>query len=99
MSAEIDKFAHCMSEDEVKELKNSIEKMSMDEVKEKLNSKIAEFALKMAEKSEEKEDKKGSKEMKYSINPLFEVNTMKFSKEEMNSLDNIITNSNVKIAR
>lgn len=99
MSAEIDKFAHCMSEDEVKELKNSIEKMSMDEVKEKLNSKIAEFALKMAEKSEEKEDKKESKEMKYSINPLFEVNTMKFSKEEMNSLDNIITNSNVKIAK
>lgn len=99
MSAEIDKFAHCMSEDEVKELKNSIEKMSMDEVKEKLNSKIAEFALKMAEKSEEKEDKKESKEMKYSINPLFEVNTMKFSKEEMNSLDNIITNSNVEIAR
>ena len=88
-----------MSEDEVKELKNSIEKMSMDEVKEKLNSKIAEFALKMAEKSEEKEDKKESKEMKYSINPLFEVNTMKFSKEEMNSLDNIITNSNVKIAK
>ena len=73
--------------------------MSMDEVKEKLNSKIAEFALKMAEKSEEKEDKKESKEMKYSINPLFEVNTMKFSKEEMNSLDNIITNSNVKIAK
>lgn len=95
MSAEIDKFAHCMSEEEVKELKNSIKEMSMDEMKEKLNSKIAEFALKMAKSSEEKKEK----ELKYSINPLFEAETMKFSKKEINSLDAIITNRNVDIAK
>ena len=95
MLAEIDKFAHCMSEEEVKELKNSIKEMSMDEMKEKLNSKIAEFALKMAKSSEEKKEK----ELKYSINPLFEAETMKFSKKEINSLDAIITNRNVDIAK
>lgn len=95
MSAEIDKFAHCMSEEEVKELKNSIKEMSMAEMKEKLNSKIAEFALKMAKGSEEKEEK----ELKYSINPLFEAEAIKFSKKEINSLDAIITNRNVDIAK
>mgnify|MGYP004495192011 CR=1 FL=1 len=93
MSAEIDKFAHCMSEEEAEELKNSIKEMSMDEMKEKINSKIAEFALKMKEEKEEQ-----SKEMKYSINPMFEIDTMKFSKEEVDSLDKIITNSHAKIA-
>ena len=50
MAAEVDKFAHCMSEDEATELKNSIEKMSMDEMKEKINAKVAEFALKIKNK-------------------------------------------------
>ena len=57
MAAEVDKFAHCMSEEEATELRNSIKEMSMDEIKEKINSKIADFALKMAKKSEEKEEK------------------------------------------
>lgn len=92
MAAEVDKFAHCMSEDEATELKNSIEKMSMDEMKEKINAKVAEFALKI--KNKEKEEK----EMKYSINPLFELNTMKFSVAEVSSLDDIISNSHAKIA-
>lgn len=92
MAAEVDKFAHCMSEDEATELKNSIEKMSMDEMKEKINAKVAEFALKI--KNKEKEEK----EMKYSINPLFELNTMKFSEAEVSSLDDIISNSHAKIA-
>ena len=91
MAAEIDKFAHCMTEEEATELKNSIEKMSMEEMKEKINNKVAEFALKMKDKEEKKE-------MKYSINPIFELETMKFSKEEVNSLDKIITNSHAKIA-
>ena len=95
MAAEVDKFAHCMSEEEATELRNSIKEMSMDEIKEKINSKIADFALKMAKKSEEKEEK----EMKYSVNPLFEIDTMKFSNKEMNSLDDIISNSNVSIAK
>lgn len=89
MAAEVDKFAHCMSEEEVKELKNCIEKMSMEEMKEKINAKVAEFALKI------KEEKK---EMKYSINPMFDLNTVKFSEEEIDSLDKIITNSHAKIA-
>ena len=92
MAAEVDKFAHCMSEDEATELKNSIEKMSMDEMKEKINAKVAEFALKI--KNKEKEEK----EMKYSINPLFELNTIKFSEAEVSSLDDIISNSHAKIA-
>ena len=50
MAAEVDKFAHCMSEEEATELRNSIKEMSMDEIKEKINSKIADFALKMAKK-------------------------------------------------
>lgn len=95
MAAEVDKFAHCMSEEEATELRNSIKEMSMDEIKEKINSKIADFALKMAKKSEEKEEK----EMKYSVNPLFEIDTMKFSKKEIDSLDDIISNSNVNIAK
>ena len=65
--------------------------MSMEEMKEKINNKVAEFALKMKDKEEKKE-------MKYSINPIFELETMKFSKEEVNSLDKIITNSHAKIA-
>ena len=81
-----------MSENEATELKNSIEKMSMDEMKEKINAKVAEFALKI--KNKEKEEK----EMKYSINPLFELNTMKFSAAEVSSLDDIISNSHAKIA-
>ncbi len=92
MAAEVDKFAHCMSEDEAKELKNSIKEMSMDEMKEKINAKVAEFALELKNKQEE------AKEMKYSINPMYEINTMKFSKTEINSLDNIISNSQAKIA-
>ena len=79
-----------------KEMKNSIEKMSKDEFKNQLNAKIAEFALKMAK--EEKEEEKEEKEVKYSYNPYFEINSMKFSKEEADSLDAIIKNSNVKMA-
>ena len=45
-------------------------------------------------KNKEKEEK----EMKYSINPLFELNTMKFSAAEVSSLDDIISNSHAKIA-
>lgn len=92
MAEEVDKFAHCMSEDEAKELKNSIKEMSMDEMKEKINTKVAEFALKM------KEEKNAEKEVKYSINPLFELETMKFSKSEISSLDDIISNSHARIA-
>lgn len=94
MAAEVDKFAHCMSEEEAKELKNSIKEMSMDEMKEKINSKVAEFALEL----KNKEDEAKEKEMKYSINPLFELNTMKFSKTEISSLDDIIHNSHAEIA-
>ena len=61
-------------------------------MKEKINAKVAEFALELKNKQEE------AKEMKYSINPMYEINTMKFSKTEINSLDNIISNSQAKIA-
>ena len=84
-----------IAEDFIEKTKNSIKEMSMDEMKEKLNSKIAEFALKMAKSSEEKKEK----ELKYSINPLFEAETMKNKKKEINSLDAIITNRNVDIAK
>ena len=67
MAAEVDKFAHCMSEEEATELKNAIKDMSMDEMKEKINAKVAEFALKIKNAEEEKA------EMKYSINPMFSV--------------------------
>lgn len=92
MAAEIDKFAHCMTEDECAELKSSIETCTMAEMKEKINEKVAGFALKMKEEQENK------KEYQYSINPMFEVDTMKFSKETVNSLEDIINNSHVKIA-
>lgn len=92
MAAEIDKFAHCMSEDEATELKNSIKEMSMDEMKEKINNKVADFALKMKKAEEEK------KEVKYSINPIFSaMDTVKFSSTEAKSLADIIENSHVKI--
>ena len=93
MAAEIDKFAHCMSEDEATELKNSIKDMSMDEMKEKINAKVAEFALKMKDKEEVKE------EVKYSINPIFSaMDTVKFSSKEAKSLSDIIENSHVKMS-
>lgn len=95
MTAEIDKFAHCMSEDEATELKNSIKECTMAEIKEKINSKVAEFALKM---KEDKKAEEAKKEVKYSINPMFELNTMKFSKTEISSLDDIISNSSARIA-
>lgn len=89
MSAEIDKFSHCMSEEEATELKNSISTSTMAEVKDKINEIVASFALKL------KEEK--PKEVDYSINTMFEINAMNFSKEEISSLDNIITNSHVEI--
>ena len=39
MAAEVDKFAHCMSEEEATELRNSIKEMSMDEINEQMESK------------------------------------------------------------
>lgn len=92
MAEEVDKFAHCMSKEEAEELKNSIKEMSMDEMKEKINSKVAEFALKM------KEEEQKAAEVKYSINPMFELNTLQFSSKEITSLDEIISNSHAKIA-
>lgn len=92
MAAEVDKFAHCMSEEEAKELKNAIKECTMAEMKEKINAKVAEFALKVKNAEEAK------KEIQYSINPVFELNTMKFSKSEVSSLDDIISNSHAKIA-
>lgn len=91
MAEEIDKFAHCMSEDEATELKNSIKDMSMSEMKEKINAKVAEFALKI--KNAEKEA-----EVKYSVNPFVTAfDTVKFSAQEAKSLTDIIENSNVKL--
>lgn len=92
MAAEVDKFAHCMSEDEAKELKNAIKECTMAEMKEKINAKVAEFALKVKNAEEAK------KEIQYSVNPMFELNTLKFSKSEINSLDDIISNSHASIA-
>lgn len=92
MAAEVDKFAHCMSEDEAKELKNAIKECTMAEMKEKINAKVAEFALKVKNAEEAK------KEIQYSVNPIFELNTLKFSKSEINSLDDIISNSHASIA-
>ncbi len=92
MAAEVDKFAHCMSEDEAKELKNAIKECTMAEIKEKINAKVAEFALKVKNAEEAK------KEIQYSVNPIFELNTLKFSKSEINSLDDIISNSHASIA-
>lgn len=91
MAAEVDKFAHCMSEDEAAELKNAIKEMSMEEMKEKINSKVAEFALKM-------KNVEVKNEVKYSVNPIFSaVEAIKFSTKEAKSLTDIIENSHVKI--
>lgn len=93
MAEEVDKFAHCMSEEEATELKNSIKDMSMDEMKEKINSKVADFALKIKNAEEEK------KEVKYSINPIFTaMDTVKFSSKEVKTLTDIIENSHVKFS-
>lgn len=92
MAEEVDKFAHCMSEEEAKELKNAIKECTMAEMKEKINAKVAEFALKIKNAEEEK------KEIKYSINPIYELNTLKFSKTEVKNLDDIISNSHADIA-
>lgn len=94
MAAEVDKFAHCMSEDEATELKNAIKDMTMDEMKEKINSKVADFALKI------KNAEKKKAEVTYSINPMFSAidTTVKFSKTEVKSLTDIIENSHVKIS-
>ena len=92
MSAEIDKFAHCMSDDELKEMKNSIKTCaSLDEVKNALNKKIADFALKM--KADKKEEK-----VEYSYNPIFKMND-DTSKETKDILNSYINNSNVKIGK
>ena len=92
MSAEIDEFAHCMSEDELKEMKNSIKTCSsLDDVKNALNKKIADFALKM--KADKKEEK-----IEYSYNPIFKIDD-NTSKETKNVLDSYINNSNVKIGK
>ena len=88
MAEEIDKFAHCMSEDDVKEMKASIEKCSYEEMKNKINEKLADFALKMKES-----------EVKYSVNPLFELDSMKFSKKEVENLEDIINNGKANIGK
>lgn len=94
MCDELEKFAHCMSDAEKEEIKNSIKDMEMSEFKNKLNEKIAEFALKMKDTEKEIVEEK---EVKYSLNPFFELNTMEFSKEEIGDLDSIISNHSVKI--
>ena len=94
MAAEIDKFAHCMSEDEVEGLKNAIKECSCEEMKNKIDEKVRGFALKAKEsKKEEKE------EMKYSVNPMFDLDTMSFSKEAAQSLDDVINNSVAEIGK
>lgn len=92
MACEIDKFAHCMSEDEAKELKESIKECSLEEMKNKIDEKVRGFALKMKEEKPEKKE-----EVSYSVNPLFEINKLGFSKKEANELDTIINNGVVKI--
>lgn len=94
MAEEIDKFANCMSAEEVEELKCSIKDCDLAEIKEKINSKVAEFATKL--KEAEKEDKK----IQYSVNPIFDfsASSPSLSKEEVETLDNIINNSHAKIA-
>ena len=87
MSAKIDEFSACMSDEEAEELRNSIKEMSMKELEEKINSKVAGFALKMKE----------AKELKYSINPYFNHEEKKFSEGEK-SIDGIIEKSKIKIA-
>ena len=95
MAEEIDKFAHCMSADELKEMKNSIKECSFEEMKNKLNEKIAEFALKM--KKDDAEEEKKEEVVKYSINPYFNMEEMNFNKSQVKDLDDIINNNQVKI--
>ena len=95
MYEEIDKFAHCMSEEEVKEMKNSVKECSFEEMKNKLNEKIADFALKM--KKEPKAEEKKEEVVKYSVNPYFDIDAMKFNKSQAKDLDDIINNNPVKI--
>lgn len=94
MAAEIDKFAHCMSEEEATELKNSIKECTMAELKEKINEKVANFALKLKNIEEPK------KELKYSVNPLYDLSQVNFSKSEDEnemSLDAVIKNSKAEV--
>lgn len=95
MYEEIDKFAHCMSEEEVKEMKNSVKECSFEEMKNKLNEKIADFALKM--KKEPKAEEEKEEVVKYSVNPYFDIDAMKFNKLQAKDLDDIINNNPVKI--
>lgn len=83
MACEIDKYAHCMADDEVMALKNSIKECSLPEMKEKIMQKVSDFALSFKEKEDKKE------EIKYSFNPLFDLKSDKFSKKAKN-LDDII---------
>ena len=73
-------------------MKNSIKTCaSLDEVKNALNKKIADFALKM--KADKKEEK-----VEYSYNPIFKMND-DTSKETKDILNSYINNSNVKIGK
>ena len=84
-----------MSEEEVKEMKNSIKECSFEEMKNKLNEKIADFALKM--KKEPETEEKKEEVVKYSVNPYFDIDAMKFNKSQAKDLDDIINNNPVKI--
>ena len=65
----------------------------LEEMKEKINSKVADFALKIKNAEEDK------KEVKYSINPIFTaMDTVKFSSKEVKTLTDIIENSHVKFS-
>jgi len=93
MSEMIDKFAHCMSEDKIKELKNSITASKKEDMEKLVNSEIANFALSFSKKEEEKEDK-----IEFSINPLYTNLGVDFSHSNGKStLDNIIADKSVKI--
>ena len=84
-----------MSEEEVKEMKNSVKECSFEEMKNKLNEKIADFALKM--KKEPKAEEEKEEVVKYSVNPYFDIDAMKFNKSQAKDLDDIINNNPVKI--
>lgn len=87
----IDQFSHCMSEERIKELKDSVEESNKSDMEKMINKEIASFALSLKKEKEEKE------EDNFSINRYFIHEEKGFSQLEKEGIDNIINNSSVSV--
>jgi hypothetical protein len=96
MSAYVKEFAHCMNEDEMKQLNESISKFTFNEFKKEVDKKAIEYARTKKEETVQEEEVKNSYEVSFSNFGLSDHYNYE-TKNKPNDLETISKNSGVKI--